>query len=78
MDKLAYIKGLLAALTHFKVAFLAGMGSSNNVQSVGMTRGYPLDSEPRRRYNTIERAFATNDNLPSATSTTEEPPNRAP
>ncbi len=72
MLRRAYIAGVESARSKF--GFAVGMGASSGRDGVGAVRGYPLDSDEQRRKNTIDRAFATNENLPGATSSTDEPP----
>jgi hypothetical protein len=78
MNKEAYIAGVVAA--YVKYAAPVGMGSAGAgvIGDVGFTPGQPSDQDPARRKNTIDRAFAINADLPSASSSTPEAPNRSP
>lgn len=55
-----------------KFAGPVGMGASNSQDGQGFLRGYPLDTDPTRRMNTIDRAFNTNQDLPSTSSSTPD------
>ncbi len=70
-----YFKGFKVA---FEILLGKGLGSRSNSDGFGAKPGEPLDKNLQNRYNSIERAFNAVENLPSATSTTDEPPNRSP
>lgn len=78
MKNTNYIRGALDALHLFKVANTVGLSALSTIGGIGAKAGDPLDTDRTRRKNTIDRAFSTNDTLPSASSSTEEAPMRSP
>jgi hypothetical protein len=78
MHSLNYYRGSVAAFTLFKVAYTVGLATLSAAGGIGAKPGVPKDQDPLRRKSTIDRAFLTNETLPSATSTTDEAPMRSP
>lgn len=78
MEQSNYIKGFIHAYSKYKIASPLGTEGAGTVGDIGSTPGQPSDQEKQRRLSTIDRAFATNENLPGADSSTPESANRSP